>query len=443
MIRKRNVQRPAVGSRLRPESSTTSRFLLKTAWALAPIVGLGACDAVIGASDRELDSSIVCDDDGCVCAEGRGDCDDEPDNGCETDLSKPENCGACGAFCANGKCESFTCACDPGRADCDGDPTTVCETNFDTDGSHCGSCARSCEGGTCEGGLCAPQAIPGAIPAYDFVLVDDEIYFTGYFDPGLYQVSVDGGTATQIGDDTKLGALLRADETTLYWTTFDEVLATPLGGGPTVVLASQVAPDRDLEVGGGQVYWTNYEGLPSNPGTPEDLHLFRTPATPGGTVEDLAVLGPAKYLHDLGVTATHIYWSDVFDIFRIAHDKTATSLFSSVQTQPTFFEADESALLFAGTVSGTFRSSLIGTGDALQLADEPGYGVLIADKANVYFTTFVAGQSAVSLWRVSKTGTGLTKLAVDPAMVWFEPIALDDAWVYWMSVDHQVVRVPK
>ncbi len=53
---------------------------------------------------------------------------------CETDIkSDPQNCGACGQdcgadLCSGGHCTKMDCA--EGSADCDADPTNGCEVNL-------------------------------------------------------------------------------------------------------------------------------------------------------------------------------------------------------------------------------------------------------------------------------------------------------------------------
>ena len=87
-----------------------------------------------------------------ACAQGFGDCDKNPANGCETDVSKdPKNCGVCGSACptpAHGtaSCSNFQCGiakCDMGFADCFGGVADGCETNLYTV-DHCGSCGNKC-----------------------------------------------------------------------------------------------------------------------------------------------------------------------------------------------------------------------------------------------------------------------------------------------------------
>ena len=93
------------------------------------------------------------------CSGAFGDCDNDPTNGCETSLATSAgSCGTCGAACArlpraDAACVMGSCtlgACDRGYADCDGDPANGCETDLFTDGANCGRCANSCvsQGGT-------------------------------------------------------------------------------------------------------------------------------------------------------------------------------------------------------------------------------------------------------------------------------------------------------
>jgi hypothetical protein len=102
-----------------------------------------------------------------ACRRGFADCDGNPANGCETDLtSDVAHCGtcdsACPAFpnaspaCSGGRCTS-TCA--PGFGDCDGNPANGCETDLTSDAAHCGKCTLACLGtstttATCQGGTC-------------------------------------------------------------------------------------------------------------------------------------------------------------------------------------------------------------------------------------------------------------------------------------------------
>jgi hypothetical protein len=91
-------------------------------------------------------TSVRCDPGKCrvsSCAEGLDDCDGDPANGCETDLTKPTSCGSCtrncpadARFCDNARC-SFSCS--PGTTECGG----AC-VDLTKSAQHCGACNNAC-----------------------------------------------------------------------------------------------------------------------------------------------------------------------------------------------------------------------------------------------------------------------------------------------------------
>ncbi|MEZ4390488.1 MAG: FG-GAP-like repeat-containing protein [Polyangiales bacterium] len=95
-----------------------------------------------------------------VCGQGRGNCDEDDRNGCEVDTaSSADHCGACGTVCpsaphARGVCASGRCAiaCEAPFADCDGDPANGCEEDL-SQPTNCGACGARCQPPT---PLCAP-----------------------------------------------------------------------------------------------------------------------------------------------------------------------------------------------------------------------------------------------------------------------------------------------
>jgi hypothetical protein len=100
-----------------------------------------------------------------TCNAGFADCNGNAADGCEVNVaSDPNHCGACGTACsgANGtpSCTAGACqiACHPGFADCNGNPTDGCETNVSNNPMHCGACGTVCSdvSGTpsCTAGAC-------------------------------------------------------------------------------------------------------------------------------------------------------------------------------------------------------------------------------------------------------------------------------------------------
>jgi hypothetical protein len=109
------------------------------------------------APDAANDTAPVPAIDAGGCANGEKRCDglcvsvDEPGYGC----AQP-GCDSCSLARATASCAGLKCtisACDPGFADCDQDPSNGCETDL-SDPAHCGACNARCGAGA---PLCAPQ----------------------------------------------------------------------------------------------------------------------------------------------------------------------------------------------------------------------------------------------------------------------------------------------
>ncbi len=92
-----------------------------------------------------------------TCPSGYGNCDGNPNNGCETNLNtSSSNCGSCGNQCpADQNCSSGQCVCSVGGyTSCSG----TCR-NLQTDISNCGSCGHACPADNlCTAGVCVACA---------------------------------------------------------------------------------------------------------------------------------------------------------------------------------------------------------------------------------------------------------------------------------------------
>ncbi|MBL8601309.1 MAG: hypothetical protein JNK72_05245 [Myxococcales bacterium] len=108
------------------------------------------------------------------CDAGFDNCDNNAANGCETNTSSnPSACGGCGRVCNLANVAAATCAagqcgvgqCAPGFADCDGNPANGCEVNLSADASHCGRCGLRCATGVCRDAAC--QVFGGAYAPND------------------------------------------------------------------------------------------------------------------------------------------------------------------------------------------------------------------------------------------------------------------------------------
>jgi hypothetical protein len=97
-----------------------------------------------------------------TCAAGYADC--AAGNGCETPLGTIANCASCGNACSNahggnscvGASGGYDCAptCETGFKSCDDNPDNGCEADLSTAAS-CGNCGVACQGAT-------PQCVAGA-----------------------------------------------------------------------------------------------------------------------------------------------------------------------------------------------------------------------------------------------------------------------------------------
>ncbi len=95
------------------------------------------------------------------CNPGWGDCDSNYTTGCETPLGTDTNCSTCGDACsfnhASGSCVAGSCVlgnCETGWGDCDSNPQNGCESDL-TSEQNCGTCGNSCEADeSCINGQC-------------------------------------------------------------------------------------------------------------------------------------------------------------------------------------------------------------------------------------------------------------------------------------------------
>ncbi len=125
----------------------------------------GSCENDCGALDWSNVDEYSCQQGVCrlvSCESGYDDCDENEENGCETDIyghpqlgteASPDHCGGCNQvcnlnhtldhLCVEGSCKVDTC--DEGWADCNGSPLDGCETSTTANLNHCGDCNNRCE----------------------------------------------------------------------------------------------------------------------------------------------------------------------------------------------------------------------------------------------------------------------------------------------------------
>jgi len=176
----------------------------------------GACETSCDATDasnavpacvpRDGTPAAEC---GFACADGFGDCDEDPDNGCERPIGDPNNCGGCDvrcavplnsdALCVGGRCMA---ECSEGYGDCDA-AVEGCETELASDPMNCGECGMECAA-ACVAGRCAAHPFPVDPAADDFVSTPTNAIPSGVYEVGTMTVNADdlvelsGGTGVLV-----------------------------------------------------------------------------------------------------------------------------------------------------------------------------------------------------------------------------------------------------
>jgi hypothetical protein len=130
------------------------------------------CNTLPNVTGSTSCSAGVCSVPPTSCATGYGHCTTNPDDGCETAITTPTNCGACGTVCGtntplcNSSGGTYSCGTSCGGMTpnyCAG--TMVC-TNLQTDPNNCKACGNICPttadgSATCTAGVCGTTCATG------------------------------------------------------------------------------------------------------------------------------------------------------------------------------------------------------------------------------------------------------------------------------------------
>lgn len=143
------------------------------------------------------------------CGDPLFDCDGDPMNGCETDVTDDVmHCGRCDNPCLDSgdrafpACEARACTigCEAGYDDCNDTIDDGCETDVDRDEAHCGRCENPCTGGrACIAGGCMGHAFPGTgtmpfEPTADISIAPGVSHFSSIHIPVGVTVTTSAGT---------------------------------------------------------------------------------------------------------------------------------------------------------------------------------------------------------------------------------------------------------
>jgi hypothetical protein len=284
-----------------------------------------------------------------TCRAGFADCDMVATNGCETDLSSPSSCGACGTKCAAGQvCTPTGCAasCPLGLTNC----SSSC-ANLVSSAENCGGCGTSCGSGAtfaggCSNGQCGtpvcdpgydpslgcgdprdpifaaphcphPQGAPYAVPQYVGQTCSN-VCPSGWTNCGTYCAATSGdptncgacgqtcsgvcteGQCVQAADLVVVaqdaGRIL-ADNGALFFGSGNSILTVGFDGGTPTPIGAGTAPAQALAGDGTYVYWSEY--LAGS--------VWRTREDGTGTP---AGISAANQPSGIAVDATNVSWVD-------------------------------------------------------------------------------------------------------------------------------------
>jgi hypothetical protein len=405
-----------------------SHILRRAAAILAPalIVVAGSCDAIWGISPRTFDPNLVCDESGCRCAAGFGDCDGNQDNGCEADLQMaPETCGTCGTRCDHGTCSVGVCQCKTGFGDCDGDPSNGCETSIADNPLSCGACGHDCLGSPCNGSRCAPTLLAKLYGPTSLALDGGYLYFGACNAPAIQRIPIRGGKPEVVYSGQGCIRALAIDQGSLYFATKDQILAMKLdGSSPPSLVVDAPGVSEALGVVGGHVYWREDS---------DSIYLNRFSSTKGLEAD----LGHDNFpFHAISLTPKGAYWAGAEAIEYLPHTSKFAVEIAPVQsdlaTGVPAFTIDAAHAYWAEPMSGAIKTVPLGGGAESVLTSATKPTSLFVDAASLYWTDAVTRD--VRVVPLGAPNAASAVIATGQEIVNGTRIVGDEEAVYWFTV---------
>lgn len=374
------------------------------------------------------------------CESGFGDCDNDPDNGCETDLvTDPLHCSSCDSVCplfpnAAATCSESLCgfACQPGRADCNLQVADGCEADLWTEPTHCGSCGHSCGEGTCVGGLCSPilAANTGSAKAHAIAVDSSWIYFTDSQTGRLYRVAKPGdGSAAQVWDEPGSGGeAIAQDAQRVYYATSTGLRSKHKLQGDVADLVSGYPGIKAIASDGTNVYWVTAgsgatEGIVARVGvaggTP--VVLASNQARPAA----IALAGGVAYWTVQGTWTGGAYNKDG------ALLRASGTVVAANQGAPTGVAASESYVFWVNSIGGTLMKAATSGGSPQTLLSNQSFSedLVVVDSDTAYWVYYGANAADGTVMRADLSAVSSSPVAI--AQPGPRRVAVDATHVYW------------
>lgn len=379
----------------------------------ADMQNCGAC----GAACSGPNAQTACQSAQCVvtqCSTGFFDCDLKGTTGCESDVATdPSNCGSCGHPCALPhalqSCLAGSCTvagCDTGWGNCDGDLSNGCEADVSGDPAHCGSCSNSCSNTLAHSttSCAAGQCVfTGCLPGY------------GNCD-GVAGNGCEAGFLTDAGNCGGCGASCSSSQYCANGQCKTIPVAEMLVVGPPHPF--------DLAVNGTHAYWVTEGG--------QVMRISKS----GGVASEVASQPSGGF--GIVLDATSFYWTTHTLVCKAPlAGGSCTGLVSGTTIARI---ATDGTDVFWSETSSVSKVSVFGGGAPLVLASgESGAGGVAVDGTDVFWTT---ATNPGSIKRAPKSGG--VKVALTGSEERPYRLALDATHVYFAAYAGGTLRrVPK
>lgn len=369
------------------------------------------------------------------CVAGKLDCDMNPMTGCEVNpATNVDHCSACGMACKtpNGTmtCMDSMCAfdtCNTGFADCNKFIPDGCEVDLLSDPHNCTACGASCKGGTCKAGVCTtPELVAKtAFSPGKMAIFKDVIYFGSRSTNGEFaSVPVAGGTPVLLGTVPGSTNAVVVSVDGIFVAASAGVQRMALDGSNKVSYGNQTA--RGIAVTPNEVYWTTLSNI--RKGQLIALPLPITVATTASSALGLFIDNKNEMMYWSLVDGS--LWSSPLAPF--SQKQLATGPLSANNV------VSDAKNVYWSSTKGVHSVSTTG-GNVIDFGGSSSVRSVSVDATYVYWTDETGGL----VQRALKDGSAAAEIvAIDQAGPY--GLALDSQFVYWSaSGGNEIWKLPK
>jgi hypothetical protein len=385
-------------------------------------------------------------------------CSDEQIQTCNTlgEWGTPSNCDAvpgADSYCAGDVC-TFDCNLD--YDNCDENPANGCETNLNTDGNHCGYCHHSCCGGACGSGTCGVYDTDFIPYNHAYDVDSNNIYWAPWPGSELKQQSRIGNSLTLSSNQNYIAGV-SVFGSNVFWGCYGTtpstggVFSTPKNGGLTTTYSINNGKDF-LIATSTDIFHTRNDKA--------DIWYIRqsdnfTSLVLGATLHDGSIAS-VTYRMPFVTDGTYLYATYVSypsnqkPIVRTPIHGGPITIFANYPSTPGWYNyaglsTDGTNLYYVSFIgmepanagiykqpfAGGFATKLVGNGNTLN-------GTTATDGVNVYY----ASGTPREIRKIPVNGGVFTTIAYPPGTGFISDMKVANECVYWIaSSDNTIYAV--